>query len=257
MSTLGRTSIRIAGDAANFDAPLDVNSRATPMFWAGNDIQFEIAVFDDGVLQSVANLASVTVEIRAPGPGGSAPDPSSSPLMSGTVDAGCLNDTVTLETWNDGSQQQALIAFSSTQTNIAAGAQWMTLWVITNDDPGRVITLAAGPIRVLEDGAGLTTTPPTPDATYYTAAQSDARYLASPAFSGTPTAPTPAAGDNSTNLATTAFVQAALSPANANWRAKNGNTMQFFNPTTQLWHSVWVQVVNGIPALALEQTGEG
>jgi hypothetical protein len=34
--------------------------------------------------------------------------------------------------------------------------------------------------------------------------------LASPGFTGEPTAPTPAAGDNSTNVATTAFVRAAL-----------------------------------------------
>lgn len=34
--------------------------------------------------------------------------------------------------------------------------------------------------------------------------------LASPAFTGTPTAPTPAAGDNTTKLATTAFVKAAV-----------------------------------------------
>ena len=34
--------------------------------------------------------------------------------------------------------------------------------------------------------------------------------LASPAFTGTPTAPTPTAGDNSTKIATTAFVQGAL-----------------------------------------------
>lgn len=34
--------------------------------------------------------------------------------------------------------------------------------------------------------------------------------LASPALTGAPTAPTPAGGDNSTKLSTTAFVQAAL-----------------------------------------------
>src|SRR5437879_681073 len=41
--------------------------------------------------------------------------------------------------------------------------------------------------------------------------------LASPAFTGAPTAPTPAAGDNSTKIATTAFVDTAvfgLSPVN-------------------------------------------
>lgn len=37
--------------------------------------------------------------------------------------------------------------------------------------------------------------------------------LASPAFTGTPTAPTPSAGNNSTNIATTAFVNTAISSA--------------------------------------------
>ncbi|CAB3924010.1 hypothetical protein LMG26846_05862 [Achromobacter insuavis] len=37
--------------------------------------------------------------------------------------------------------------------------------------------------------------------------------LVSPVFSGTPTAPTPAAGDQSTRLATTAFVKSAISSA--------------------------------------------
>jgi hypothetical protein len=40
--------------------------------------------------------------------------------------------------------------------------------------------------------------------------------LASPALTGTPTAPTPTAGDNSTKLSTTAFVQAAVAATLAN-----------------------------------------
>lgn len=49
--------------------------------------------------------------------------------------------------------------------------------------------------------------------------------MASPALTGVPTAPTPAAGDNSTKLATTAFVQAALGGVRANlsWLVKNSN----------------------------------
>lgn len=39
--------------------------------------------------------------------------------------------------------------------------------------------------------------------------------LVSPAFTGTPTAPTPAAGDNSTKIATTAYVMAALAQLDA------------------------------------------
>lgn len=39
--------------------------------------------------------------------------------------------------------------------------------------------------------------------------------LASPAFTGTPTAPTPTAGDSSTKIATTAFVSGAMTPIDA------------------------------------------
>ena len=174
MSTLGRTRIRLAGDAANFNSPLDVNSRATPQFWRGNDVQFEIAVFFNGVLQSVANLASMTLEIRVPGPAGGAPDPSTTPLMSATVYSGALDDTTTQDTWNSGTQQQALITFTAAQSNIAAGPQWLSLWVVTTDNPGRVITLTAGPIRVLEDGCGPTATAPSPSDSYYTEAEVNA-----------------------------------------------------------------------------------
>lgn len=53
------------------------------------------------------------------------------------------------------------------------------------------------------------------DDRYYTETEMDGMLgakapLASPAFTGTPTAPTPTGGDDSTKLATTAFVQAAL-----------------------------------------------
>ena len=46
--------------------------------------------------------------------------------------------------------------------------------------------------------------------------------LASPVFTGSPSAPTPLAGDNSTNIATTAFVQSAL--ATAAVQSFNGRT---------------------------------
>ncbi len=64
MSILGRTRLRLATDTASFDAPLDVLRRATPQFWRGNDVQFELALFFNGALLEVSNLASLTLEIR-------------------------------------------------------------------------------------------------------------------------------------------------------------------------------------------------
>jgi hypothetical protein len=173
MSTLARTRIRIAGDAACFDAPLDVNRHATPQFWRGNDVQFEIGVFFAGALMDVSNLASLTVEIRAI-VDGAAPDPSTTPLMGATVSS--FDNTTTLTTWQSGANQHAVVAFTAAQSNIVAGPAWLSIFVITNDDPGHVITLCAGPIGVREDGSGLATTPEPATETYYTAAQSDARF---------------------------------------------------------------------------------
>jgi len=174
MSTLGRTRLRLAADTASFDAPLDVLRRATPQFWRGNDVQFELAVFFNGTLQDVSNLASLTLEIRPLGANGGPPDPSFTPLMGATISS--FDNTTTLDDWNAGTKQQAVAAFTAAQSNIAAGAAWLSIFVITNDSPGRVITLCAGPIRVLEDGAGLATTPTPAADTFYTAAESDARF---------------------------------------------------------------------------------
>lgn len=50
--------------------------------------------------------------------------------------------------------------------------------------------------------------------------------LASPAFTGNPTAPTPASGDNDTSMATTAFVEDAITTS-ASTLAKTAMIMQF------------------------------
>lgn len=63
--------------------------------------------------------------------------------------------------------------------------------------------------------------------------------LASPAFTGTPTAPTPTAGDDSTKVATTAFVQGALPYAIATKSISNNvvvaddRTVNFVDATSQ------------------------
>ncbi len=293
MTTLGRTRLRLATDLAVFDAPLDILRRTTPQFWRGNDLQFELALFFNGTLLSVSNLASLTLEVRPLGANGGPPDPSFTPLMGATISS--FDDTTTLEDWHSGAKQQAVVAFTAAQSNIAAGAAWLSIFAITKDTPGRVITLCAGPVRVLEDGAGLATTPLPAADTFYTSTQSDARFallgaggeggapagdsnplangtaapgtamaysradhvhptdtaraaaihanqhtsggsdpvtvaqsqvtgltaalaalapLASPTFTGTPTAPTISlATDVSTKIATTAFVQAAITAA--------------------------------------------
>jgi len=294
MSTLGRTRLRLAADAACFDAPLDTLRRATPQFWRGNDVQFEIAAFFNGALLDVSNLASLTLEIRPLGSNGQAPDPSFAPLMGATITA--FDNTTTLDDWNAGAKQHAVVVYTAAQSNVAAGAAWLSIFAITNDSPGRVITLCAGPVRVLEDGAGLATTPmPTAD-TFYTAAESDARFaaigaggegapagnsnplmdataapgtatayaradhvhpsdtsrapLASPALTGTPTAPTVgSATDNTTKIATTAFVQAAIAAAGGGGGGAWGSITGTLSSQTDLNTALGLKAALASPAL--------
>ena len=64
-------------------------------------------------------------------------------------------------------------------------------------------TLAPGKVQLAGDLAGTATNPTVP-------ALANKANLASPAFTGSPTAPTQTTGDNSTKLATTAFVASSL-----------------------------------------------
>ncbi len=176
MATLTRQRIRIAGDAARTDGPRDLQSNATPVFWRGNDLQFEIGVFNNGVLMEVSNLASITVEIKGLSSKGTAPDPGAVALMSKTVGAGSLNNALLLADWNSGIDQHAVVAFTGGESNIAASRLWLAVWATTNDSPGRNLTLAAGLIEAAEDGVGLATTPSPPQEVFYTAVQSDARF---------------------------------------------------------------------------------
>ena len=69
-------------------------------------------------------------------------------------------------------------------------------------------TLAPGKIQLSGDLGGTATNPTVPEL-------ANKANIASPTFTGTPTAPTQTSGDNSTKLATTAFVATAVSAANA------------------------------------------
>lgn len=76
--------------------------------------------------------------------------------------------------------------------SVTAGTtQADTLWTLSNQNEGATITIGSSPLAFSNVTALCAT-------------------LASPAFTGNPTAPTPAQFDNDTSIATTAFVQRAL-----------------------------------------------
>jgi hypothetical protein len=65
--------------------------------------------------------------------------------------------------------------------------------------------------------------------------------LASPAFTGNPTAPTPSAGDNDTSVATSAFVTAAIAAAGAHATYVPG-VSQFTVPTQSVGEGRYIQI---------------
>ena len=73
----------------------------------------------------------------------------------------------------------------------------------------------------------------------YTALSSKAP-LASPALSGTPTAPTASAGTNTTQLATTAFVNTAVSSSSGGTTIIVSSTQ----PSSQAVNDLWFQVIS-------------
>ncbi|MDR0428574.1 MAG: hypothetical protein LBG86_00885 [Puniceicoccales bacterium] len=166
-------TIRIGCNTMDFDAPRDVRTGRSPTFWKGNDLQFELAVFERATLQSLGNISRVILAIKPMGPNGTAPDISVLPLMRGEALASSFDTTVTEETWNDGSKQQICIHFSADESSIAAQDAWLVIWGETVDDPEKIITFSAGRICIYESSGGIDLTPPQPTENFYTRKQCD------------------------------------------------------------------------------------
>ena len=176
--TLQRKRIRIAADAAKraTDSVIDIFSGSTPGLWVGNDVQFEIGLFLDAeLIADISNIASLTLEVRP------SADRTQPPLMQKTVLAADLDGTVDSAAWLAKTKQHALVSFTGQETNLAiigsTMACWLVIGVVTNDSPGRVITIQGGTITFYQDGIGSAGSPPTLDPLYYNQADSDARYV--------------------------------------------------------------------------------
>jgi hypothetical protein len=168
--------IRLAVDTSQMGSINDVLTGANPQFWNGVDLQIELGLFYGSTLVDVSNFDSITVDLKESDPR------TGLPLMSQTIASGSLNTGLTVDLWNTGvsSDCHALAVFTNAETNLYLSDDAVTFWLVvsalTNDSPGHKIVLGATPIVVQEGGEGVEPPASVINPTYYTAAQSDARY---------------------------------------------------------------------------------
>lgn len=169
--------IRLKLNVASHGSIFDVYENETPKIWHGNDCRIELGIFLDDEVVSLANIASLKMEIRASSREGS-------PLVAVTLAAVDLYAGLTAGEWDAGTHQHAVIDLTAAQTSLdmSTGVStfkkpfWMVFSVLTTDSPAKEFTLAGTVFEVEIDGTGGTYTPPSPAETYYTREESDARY---------------------------------------------------------------------------------
>jgi hypothetical protein len=175
MDNLNEIIVRIKADTSSFNNPIDVLRGEIPQFWRGNDIRFEIGIFNGENVWSVSNYASISLAIRELTDDGKVPSASTPALMQKICTS--FDDTLTSETWENGTSQHTVILFSSAESNVVAGDHWLSIWATTVDATPKIITLCAGIVRILEVGGGNLSTPPDPIKIYYTSNECDTRFV--------------------------------------------------------------------------------
>ncbi|MDR1433084.1 MAG: hypothetical protein LBI61_01950 [Puniceicoccales bacterium] len=175
MSTLNEIVIRIKADTSNFNNPIDAVRGGIPQFWRGNDLRFEIGIFSGENILSVENYASLSIAIRKMADDGNVPSAGVPALMQRVCTE--FDGTLSSESWDDGTKEHAAIAFSSSESNVACGDHWLSVWATTDDATPKTITICAGIIRVLEVGGGDASVPPDPIEVYYTADACDGKFI--------------------------------------------------------------------------------
>lgn len=197
MSTIPRCRIRIAADLFKFDNFSDAlrgdESSFIPKLRAGDDAQFEIALFNDGVLLTdLSGIESIRLEIKPMHDEASdsfdpddyedydlrGPAVGVVPIREKTLPAAELNATLTQSDWDalEPEDAHAVITLDATETNLAPGDRWVSIVITTSDQPSQIRTIAAGRLRILGGGASQGAPASAPGLQYYSATQSDARF---------------------------------------------------------------------------------
>lgn len=172
------TRLRFALDLRSRELFTDVLTGRTPALWRAADVQFELALFDDAALYAdIGDIDQITLEIKA------ADDLQGAALLRITADYADLNRTLTGAEWTAGTLAHATLAASATETALdldqtPSKVFHLVVSALTTDDPAKTLILGTSRVTVHESGAGGTNNSPEPAEDYYTAAESDARFVA-------------------------------------------------------------------------------
>ncbi|MDR2735755.1 MAG: hypothetical protein LBB20_02880 [Puniceicoccales bacterium] len=174
MTTIDKFILRLGIDTETFCLPVDVNRKEMVQFWKSNDMEFQLGLFANGTLVDVSNIDKICLAVKVLSSDGTTVDSGNQVLMYGETSS--LDNSVTPESWANGTAQHAVIDFSENETSLAADDYWLSLWVITKPD-AKTVTVCAGKIRVIDGGNSDTIIPPPPLESYYTAAECDAIFM--------------------------------------------------------------------------------
>lgn len=144
-------SLKIRLDQSTPPSPaLDAAALAAPSAWAGEKLAFRVAVFDDeDTINALTGITTATMTLQrgAHGP----------VLATETVAAASFDLTTDLASWDDGSKEQILFAFTAAELAllpVPANATQADYWLrLTVTDGTTTRTLAAGTLTVCATGA--------------------------------------------------------------------------------------------------------
>lgn len=228
MTQINRRRVRLKLDVAGIvganDPVVDVLTNRTPASYRGNDVQFEIGLFnDDSIVSDLSNVASLEVVVKDNS------DRDGAALASVTLTNAELT-ACDASQWTDGTSQHALVVFPRNKTGLNLNSQnsrdfFLAVGITTNDATAREFTAGHTIWTIVEDGVGTDTEPPGDINTYYTAAVADARFQQQHA-----------------DGASVAF--------------KDGKHPYLYCSGTGKWHPLTLTQVDGSVVLSVGQTGE-
>jgi hypothetical protein len=181
MSSFTRNRIRLACDGANpFGALFDRLTGATPVFPHGRNINVEVALFNNGILDTLASVSSVTLSIKDVTAAGVI-EPTAADLLTKTVTSASFNLQLKQDNWDNdtdvnGSSFHAAFALTSAEvggismTNHVNNVKNFGLVISATTSIG-IVVLVSGVIQFRYDGAGATVGAPPVAAYTFTDAQ--------------------------------------------------------------------------------------